>query len=397
MENLLSRSAQMVARTPLTFTRYLAEAIRWDWRLNGIRGARGTGKTTLLLQQIKTAHGPAGKAVYLSLDDMYFAENALFPLVEVLRARGITHFFLDEVHKYPNWAKEVKNLYDNFPDIFITFTGSSIIELNKLDVDLSRRALLYDLQGLSFREYLLLINAGTLPILSIGDLTENHTEVALNLSVDFHPLEHFQDYLESGYYPFFVENRDVFQQRLSQTVQLVVETDLGFIEGINIRQTRKILQLLYIIATSVPFKPNIAKLAERIGIERNTLLKYLHFLEKAAILKFLDAAGKGISLLQKPDKIYLENTNLMFALAPGNTDTGTLRETFFFNQTAQRYEVHLSAAGDFLVDSQFIFEVGGKNKKSTQIKDLPNAFLAADQIETGIGNQIPLWLFGLLY
>jgi len=397
MENLLSRSAQMVARTPLTFRRYLASEIRWDWRLNGIRGARGTGKTTLLLQQIKAVHGPAGKAVYLSLDDLYFSAYALFPLIETLRARGMTHFFFDEVHKYPNWAKEVKNLYDNFPDIFITFTGSSVIELNKLDVDLSRRALLYDLQGLSFREYLLLVNVATLPVLSLDDLIQQHTHIALDLSPGFHPLEHFQSYFEIGYYPFFVENRDIFQQRLSQTVQLVVETDLSFIEGINIRQTRKILQLLYIITTSVPFKPNIAKLAERIGIERNTLLKYLHFLEKAAILKFLDAAGKGISLLQKPNKIYLNNTNLMFALAPGHPDIGTLRETFFFNQTSQRYPVHLSPESDFLVDGQFTFEVGGKNKKATQIKGLSNAFLAADQIETGAGNQIPLWLFGLLY
>lgn len=397
MEKLLLRSAESVANTSLRFQRYLAGEIHWDWRMVGIKGARGVGKTTLMLQQLKRRHGILPVAIYLSLDDIYFTEHRFIEVAEQLQTRGVTHFYLDEVHKYPDWARELKNIYDRFPALSIAFTGSSILEINKLEVDLSRRAVMYELRGLSFREYLELIGVAILPPLTLDDLTKRHTELALDLSRQFKPLQFFGDYLRQGYYPYFIENQTAYLQRLTQTIQLAVETDLNFIEGASIRNARKILQLLYVIATSVPFKPNIAQLGDRLGIERNTLLRYLHYLEKANLLLFLNAPNKGGSLLQKPDKIYLENTNLAHALAPETPDAGNLRETFFFNQVRQKYPVAYAEYGDFRVADRYTFEVGGRNKKSAQIRHLPEAFLAVADLETGIGNQIPLWLFGFLY
>lgn len=397
MEKLLLRSAESVANTALNFQRYIAGEIHWDWRMVGIKGARGVGKTTLLLQQLKRRHGISPAAIYLSLDDIYFTEHRFIEVVEQLQTRGVTHFYLDEVHKYPDWARELKNIYDRFPALSIAFTGSSILEINKLEVDLSRRAVMYELRGLSFREYMELTGVAALPPLTLDDLTQRHTELALDLSRPFKPLQFFGDYLRQGYYPYFIENQATYLQRLTQTVQLAVETDLNFIEGASVRNARKILQLLYVIATSVPFKPNVAQLGDRLGIERNTLLRYLHYLEKANLLLFLNAQNKGVSLLQKPDKIYLENTNLAYALAPETPDAGNLRETFFFNQVRQKYPVAYAERGDFRVADRYTFEVGGRNKKSAQIRDLPEAYLAVADLETGIGNQIPLWLFGLLY
>jgi hypothetical protein len=398
MDILIDRSNQMARQVNLSFIRYIYEQIRWDWRLIGIRGARGVGKTTLMLQRMRLAH-PAGKseAIFLSLDNLYFLDNRLWDTVNSLQARGYRYFFLDEVHKYPDWAREIKNIYDAFPDLSILFTGSSIIEMNKLDVDLSRRAVVYDLPVLSFREYLMLTEEMRLPVLGLQDILAHHREIASELLLKLKPLRHLSHYWEFGCYPYFMESADLYPIRLMQTVQLVVETDLTFVENIPARQTRSVLQLLQIIAQSVPFSINVSKLAERIQIERNTLMKYLHYLEKAALVTFLRAPEKGLSAFQKPEKIYLDNTNLAFALAPGRADKGNLRETFFFNQVRALHPVHFSPAGDFLVDQQVIFEVGGKGKTFGQVKDNPQAWLALDDLETGQGHRIPLWLFGMLY
>lgn len=398
MDILIDRSNQMARQADLSFIRSLYEQIKWDWRLIGIRGARGVGKTTLILQRMRLAH-PTGKAeaIFLSLDNLYFMDNRLWDTVNILQAQGYRYFFLDEVHKYPDWAREVKNIYDTYPDLRIVFTGSSIIEMNKLDVDLSRRAVVYDLPVLSFREYLALTGEARLPVLSLQDIMAHHQGIATDILMKIKPLQHLYHYWEFGCYPYFMESTDIFHRRLMQTVQLVVETDLAFVENIPVRQTRKILQLLQIIAQSLPFSVNVSKLAERIQIERNTLIKYLHFLEKAALVAFLQAPEKGLSAFQKPEKLYLENTNLAFALAPGRVDKGNLRETFFFNQMCTIYPVHFTPSGDFLVNQQHIFEVGGKGKTFGQVKDNPHAWLAVDDLETGHGHRIPLWLFGMLY
>lgn len=398
MDTLIARSNQLVLQADRSFVRFLYDQIQWDWRLIGIRGFRGVGKTTLMLQRMQEAH-PVGKAeaIFLSLDNLYFMDNRLWDTVDALQANGYRYFFLDEVHKYPDWAREVKNIYDSFSNVKIVFTGSSIIELNKLDVDLSRRAVLYDLPVLSFREYLALSENIRLPALRLEEILANHLEIALDIVQKIKPLRHLPRYWELGCYPYFTESPELYSRRLAQTIQVVVESDLAFVEGIQVRQTRKILQLLQVLAQSVPFAINVSKVAERIQIERNTLLKYLHFLEKAALLAFLRAPERGLSAFQKPEKVYLDNPNLAYALSPERADKGNLRETFLFNQLRQIYPVHFTPAGDFLVDHRLVFEVGGKGKTFEQIKNEPRAWLALDDMETGHGNRIPLWLFGLLY
>ena len=398
MDTLIARSNQLVLQADRSFVRFLYDQIQWDWRLIGIRGFRGVGKTTMMLQRMQEAH-PVGKAeaIFLSLDNLYFMNNRLWDTVDALQAKGYRYFFLDEVHKYPDWAREVKNIYDAFTGVKIVFTGSSIIELNKLDVDLSRRAVLYDLPVLSFREYLAVSENIRLPALHLEEILANHLEIALDTVQKIKPLQHLPRYWELGCYPYFFESPELYSRRLTQTIQLVVETDLAFIEGIPVRQTRKILQLLQVVAQSVPFSINVSKVAERIQIERNTLLKYLHFLEKSALLAFLRAPEKGLSAFQKPEKVYLDNPNLAYTLSPERADKGNLRETFLFNQLRQAYPVHFIAAGDFLVRHRYVLEVGGKGKTFQQIKNEPQAWLVLDNIETGHGNRIPLWLFGLLY
>lgn len=367
--------------------------IHWEWRLIGIKGSRGVGKTTLLLQKLRQTD----KGIYLTLDDLHFTNHTLRETVEFMRAKGFVHFYLDEVHKYPGWSREIKNLYDFFPDIFIVFTGSSIIEIGKQSVDLSRRVVLYDLPGLSFREYLELCNVGRFQVISPEDIFSHHEAIANDLIAQFRPLEHFHQYLRDGYYPYFLENRDLFRVRLKQVVGLILETDLPSAESGRVYQTRKIAQLLQILAESVPFKPNIQQLAGKVQLDRSTLIRYLHHLENARMIALLFPEGKALSVLQKPEKIFLDNPNLLYAIRPGEPDTGNIRETFFFNQTHFTSEVHYTAEGDFRLDGHWTVEVGGKSKTTKQIRNIPDSFLAIDNIEAGFERRIPLWLFGFLY
>ena len=362
----------------------------------GILGARGTGKTTLFLQQLATRFNPE-EAVYITLDDIYFTDNRLIDFIEAFRNAGGKYFFIDEVHKYPTWARELKNAYDYYPELFIFFTGSSAIEILRQDVDLSRRAVVYELPGLSFREYLLMRHDLVWEPLTLQDIVQDHTSLALDVTSSFRPLKYFKDYLKTGYYPFFLENEKYYHERLERTIRLVIDTDLNFIEGYDPKNAQKIYQLLYILATNTPFKPNVTKLSEKIGISRATLVQYLHFLEKTRLINSLVSVGKSISTLQKPDKIYLNNTNLAHALAPEQIDVGSQRETFFLGQIKVNHPVSLPAHGDFYVDDQFTFEVGGKGKNRRQIAEVADSYVVADDLEVGYQNKIPLWLFGFLY
>jgi len=332
MEKLLAKSNILIQNQELTFIRSLSDKIDWKDRLIGILGARGTGKTTLLVQHIKQQFGMGSQAAYLSLDDIYFTSNRLIDFAERFRQQGGKALFLDEVHKYPDWAKEVKNIYDFYKDLSIVFTGSSVMDLIRQNADLSRRAVQYELTGLSYREFLKFSGIANLPFFSLSDLFSRHEQIATDLVAGFKPLQHFNDYLIFGYYPFFAENRRTYPIRLEQVIRLIIETDLQFVEGFDPHNSRKIYQLLYILATNVPFKPNISKLSEKIGIHRNTLTQYLHYLDKARLINSLTATGKSISTLQKPDKIFLENTNLHYTLSPDKVDKGALRESFFLNQ-----------------------------------------------------------------
>lgn len=397
MENLKIKSNQLLAAVSTKFVRYLSEQIEWKWRLNGILGARGTGKSTLLLQQLKQKHGTANEAIYISLDDLYFVGNSLLDFVQQFRNKGGRYLYIDEVHKYKNWALELKNIYDTYPDLFIVFTGSSIIDILKQNVDLSRRAVIYYLYGFSFREYLSFIETENIKAFSIDDIICKHTELAAEISEKLNPLKYFDDYLISGHYPYFIESKNLYFRRLEQTMNQVLESDLNFIEGYDTKNTPKIKQLLYILSMNVPFKPNIVKLSEKTGIHRNTLVTYIHYLEKAQIINAVYPSGAGASTLQKPKKIYLNNTNLSYMLAESIPNKGNLRETFFMNQLKTGHNVKIPKSGDFEIDGKYIFEIGGKNKTFEQIKNEQNAFIVSDDILTGTYNKIPLWLFGFLY
>ena len=363
----------------------------------GIRGFRGIGKTTMLLQYCKEHYGMADEALYLSLDNIYFSANKLLDFVDDFVAVGGKHLFLDEVHKYPDWAMELKNIYDKHPDIKITFTASSLLNIINSQADLSRRALVFDMQGLSFREYLNFVLNSSFDTIDLDTLLQNHIDIGFEICNKIKPLKYFKDYLTTGYYPFFKEDLLFYHKRIGAIINMIIDVEFPLLKNVAVSKLNKIKQLLFIIAQSTPFKPNISKLARKIGITRNTLLEYINYLAETNIINRLYMEAQGISLLQKPDKLYLDNTNLAYALTFDKTDMGNIRETFFLNQLKQGHTITYPKKGDFLVDNKFLFEVGGKNKSTKQILNIDKAFIAADNMEIGYKNKIPLWLFGFLY
>jgi predicted AAA+ superfamily ATPase len=372
--------------------------IQWDARLIGIKGARGAGKTTLLLQYIKLhLSTELDKTLYVSLDSLYFSENSLVAMTDKFVKHGGRYLFLDEVHKYPNWSQELKNIYDTHPELKVVFTGSSLLEILNARADLSRRAVVYTLQGLSFREYLMLQTDIKFPIYNLEEILENHTNITTEIVNQIRPLAYFETYLKTGFYPYFLEQIDLYHTRLKEVINMMLEIELPLLRKVDVSYVSKIKQLLYLISQSVPFVPNVSKLANKMGIQRTTLLAYLHYLDEIELTKNLYKEAKGISQLQKPQKIYLDNTNIMFALGEETTNKGNIRETFFANQLGYRHNVTYSKDSDFYIDGKYTFEVGGKNKNWDQIKHLNHAYIASDEIEYGFQNKIPLWLFGFLY
>lgn len=399
MDILFDKFRKKLAFTSLDFTRSLMDEMAWDARLLGIRGARGTGKTTMLLQYLKRYPKGDDEALYVSMDDLWFADNRLVDLADGFVKKGGRYLFLDEVHKYTTWAQEVKNIYDDHPELNVVFTGSSLLEILNARADLSRRAVVYTMQGLSFREYLNLMHGTTLPKYPLNDILHNHVQIAEEVLQVTKPLQHFDHYLRKGYYPFVKEIEGLYFARLEEVLNMVIEIELPLLRGVDITYTPKLKQLLMVIAESAPFVPNMTKLSERIGINRNTLISYLHFMQEAGLLNNLYKAAKGIGRMQKPDKIFLENTNLAYAVKPGHPNLGNMRETFFLNQLSYRHQVVFPDKGDFLIDGALLFEIGGKNKSGSQVLHWPQGkwFVAMDGIETGHHNRIPLWLFGFLY
>lgn len=389
---LQQQSDLLKANVSMTHQRFLMDEIIWDWRCIGIRGARGVGKTTLLLQRIKLLD-PHIKSVYLSLDDIHFGTFTLKDTLETFRLHGYTCFFLDEVHKYPNWSQEIKNIYDLYPQIFIIFTGSNVMELHKQAVDLSRRAVMYDLPGLSFREYLQLSNIADIPVVALEDLLKNHQEIASSVISKIRPIQHLYDYWKDGYFPFFLENRPLASIRIKQVIQLVLQLDITGASS----QSQKIARLLQFIASSSPFKPNISNIGRTLSLDRDTVLRYLEQLNMAQLIIALLGENETLSALQRPEKIYLQNNNFSFALAADKPELGNLRETFFLNQVSVKNNITYPAQADFLVNDRYLFEIGGPGKNQKQIAGVSDAYLALDDIETGMENRIPLWMFGLLY
>lgn len=397
MDLFIEIHRQRLKWTDTTFVRSLVNRIDWNARLIGIKGSRGVGKTTLMLQYIKQNYGNGTDVLYVSLDNIWFANHKMSDLVDDFVKRGGKYLFLDEVHKYPSWAQEIKNVYDNYPQLSIVFTGSSLLEILNARADLSRRADIYHLPGLSFREYMEMFHGIRLPACSFPDILERHSGISDEVLSLFRPLQYFDDYLREGYYPFYVENPKRFPIRLEETVNMILEIELPLLRHVDYAYVHRIKQLLQIVSQSTPFIPNVSKLAERIGISRATLTTYLKYLEETELLISLYKDSRGISVLQKPEKIYLGNTNLMYALNTENVNKGNLRETFFANQVQYGHVLQHSDTSDFLVDGKFTFEIGGKQKSRKQIEGLEHAFVVSDDIEYGSGKRIPLWMFGLLY
>lgn len=397
MDSLFQTYSRLLNKVDSKRKRYLYPHINWSNRLIGITGSRGAGKTTMLLQHIRENFPDTSKALYVSLDNIWFTQQSLLDLASHFHAYGGTHLFLDEVHRYPNWSVEIKNLYDSYPDLHLIFTGSSVLEIYKSNADLSRRAITYHLHGLSFREFLLFEDKLELPPFSLRDILEKHQTIAGNITSKLKILPEFEKFLEYGYYPFYKEDVKSYPMRLLQIVNTILENDLPAVEKVEYPSIQKIKKMLMILSSLVPFSPNITKLSGEIEANRASTMKYLGYLEKAGLIRSYLSDQKGMSLMNKPNKIYLDNTNLLYALAVSNVNVGNIRETFFASQMSVDHHLNTSSQGDFLVDGDFLFEIGGAGKSFDQIRNIKNAFVAVDGMETGYGNKIPLWLFGMLY
>jgi hypothetical protein len=397
MNTLREISDLKVRNTSTHFERFIFHKIDWNNRLTGISGARGAGKTTLLLQYLKTTHGFNTEAIYLELDHIYFAENSLYDFALQFEKEGGKLLLLNEVHKYKNWSHDLKIIYDNLPGLRVVFTSSSALEVYKGSHDLSRRLVLYQLPGLSLREFVLLKYNYQLPLVSLNDIISEAREITTKIPPEVKPVKYFKEYIQSGYYPYFIENESLYHEKLLNVLNVVLESDLPIIFNIDFNSVVNLKKLIAILSRLVPYKPNIKRLSEQIGVTRETLLRYLFYLEKAQIINWLGKDSHGINFLNKPEKLYLQNTNLAFALSRDLINEGNIRETFFLTQVKVENTVTYPSKGDFRVNNKFIFEVGGRGKSQHQIKDLSNAFVVKDNIETASGNIIPLWLFGLLY
>jgi len=397
MEALRQKFYEKYAITQIKTIRNFINTIDWSNRFIGIKGSRGVGKTTLLLQYIKQNYKPDNSVLYVSLDNFYFTEKKLYELADVFYKKGGKLLAIDEVHRYPQWATELKNIYDDMPDLKVVFTGSSLLYLHKAKADLSRRAVMYKMPGLSFREFLSFETKKDFAIYSLDDIIHNHIEIVMNVMKDIKPLAFFDSYLNYGYYPFYLENKKSFHQKLNETILTVLEVDIPQFELIQTSGITYLKKLLKIISRSVPFKPNMNALSGRTGISLNTMKIYIKYLKDAKLLSLLYFADTGINSLNKPEKIFLENTNLIYNLADDIPNVGNIRETFFFNQTDKFHNVRASKQADFIINDQYTFEIGGKNKKQKQIRGIKNSYLVKDNIEFGSDNIIPLWLFGFLY
>jgi predicted AAA+ superfamily ATPase len=389
MRTLYQKFETLLQRTTTDFKRYLYNGVAWESRMIGIIGARGVGKTTMILQHIKE-NLDSKKALYVSADDMYFGENRLFDLADDFYKNAGEYLFIDEIHKYNDWSRELKNIYDSFPSLKVVFTGSSVLDILKGSADLSRRAIIYILLGLSFREYLKLYHNYETKVYTLEQILSNEVKLE-NIQ---HPLPLFNDYLKRGYYPFGIENE--LNLRLGQIIVQTLESDIPQYANLNVGTSRKLKRLLSIIAENVPFKPNFSKIAALIGVSRNSLDDYFSYMEKAGLIAQLRDEAGGIRGLGKLDKVYLDNSNIIFNLVGEKLNIGNLRETFFFNQMSVKNDVISSKNADFKIE-EYTIEVGGKNKQQKQIEKNSKSFVVKDEIEYGYLNVIPLWAFGMNY
>ena len=389
MEQLFEYFKRKLHDTPTDLIRYKYEEIEWGGHAFGLVGPRGVGKSTMLLQHIKTQL-EVKDTLYVSADHLYFTSHTLVELADRFYKMGGKHLFIDEIHKYDGWSTEVKQIFDSYSDLQLVISGSSILEITKGMADLSRRVPIYEMQGLSFREYLHLFHGIKMDVVKMEKLLQHEYDIP---GVE-HPLPLFHDYLRRGYYPFGSDA--AYDIELMQVVVQTMESDIPLYLNTNVSVGRKLKQLLMVVAESVPFKPVMQKLADVTGINRNYIQDYLMYMERAGMIAQLRDAVGGIRGLDKIKKVYLDNTNLIYVLAPKRADIGNIRETFFMNQMRVIGDVMCSPVSDFLVDDM-TFEIGGRKKGQKQISEVSNGYVVKDDIETGYANVLPLWAFGLLY
>lgn len=399
MDALLNRYKRLLSVTSTAHIRSLMNTIHWNHRLIAIRGARGVGKTTLMLQYLKLHYADNTRAaLYASLDGVYFTQHTLTELVEQFYLRGGKHLFLDEVHKYPGWSREIKNVYDEYPDLKIVFTGSSLLRILNAEADLSRRCISYDMQGLSYREYLQFYHQIEVRPYSLDEILSDPDKICMDVNAKCRPLAYFDEYLQYGYYPFYMEGGKDYYTRLENVVNMILEIELPQQCGVDISNIRKLKSLLTILSSEVPLMVDITKLSSMAEMSRTTLLTYLQYLNRAKLISLLYSDLNSLKKLQKPDKIYMENTNLLYALSLKEVNKGTLREVFMVNQLSNEHRIeYCTRSADYTIDGKYTIEVGGKSKDGKQIAQVENAFIAADNIEYAAGNKIPLWTFGFLY
>lgn len=398
MESLFAKHRLLIGRVKMDIVRQCIADIPWQRPLVGIRGSRGVGKTTLMRQYIRSQYGvQPGEALYCVMDSMYFTTHSLLELGETFQAVGGKHLFLDEVHNYPNWSKEIKELNDLYPHLKITFTGSSLIQILNADADLSRRVLSYNMQGLSFREYMRFYHNVDIPVYRLPEILDDPDRVCTKVNEVCRPLQFFGQYLRDGFYPFFDGNEVEYYSRLENVVSFIIDQELVKFCNIDVAYTRKIKAMLLFIASNVPYEVNIAKLSSYLELNKATVLNYLSALHRAELIRLLYSNNSSVTKMQRPDKIYMHNTNMLYALS-NDPNVGTVRECFAVNQLSSSHTVEYGKdQGDFLVDGKWKFEVGGHDKSFAQIADIPNSYILADNLEYPVGKKLPLWLIGLIY
>lgn len=398
MEALFKKHKMLISQINTGIVRDMMHSVNWEKQLVAIRGSRGVGKTTLIRQYIKQKFGiSAGEALYCVMDSMYFANHTLLELAEQFHLMGGTHLFLDEVHRYPTWSREIKEIIDLYPNMKITFTGSSLIQILNADADLSRRVLSYTMEGLSFREYLQFYKGIHIPVYSLEDILTNYDDICAETNKLCHPQPLFEEYLRVGYFPFYDGDEEEYYSRIENVIDFIVGQELPQFCGVDPANTRKVKALIQFLADSVPYELNIAKLSARLELNKNTVLSYINSLGRAEMLMLLYSDSKTITRLQKPDKIYLHDPNMFYALGLGEK-IGTIRECFLINQLSVNHTVEYGKEqGDFIIDGNITIEVGGPDKTFVQVADIPNSYIFADRIELPVGKKLPLWMAGLVY
>lgn len=398
METLFKKHQILISQVGMDIIRETINSISWEKQLVAIRGSRGVGKTTLMRQYIRRKYGvKPGEALYCVLDSLYFMNHSLLQLAENFHLMGGKHLFLDEVHKYPNWSREIKEIIDLYPDMKITFTGSSLLQILNADADLSRRVLTYDMEGLSFREFLHFYKGIQLPVCSLKEILSDADDICMEVNKLCRPQQMFEQYLRVGYYPFYDGSEEEYYSRIENVVSFIIDQEMTQFCGVDVANTRKVKALLVFLAENVPYEVNIAKLSAYLELNKQTVLSYLNGMRRAELLHLLYSDNKSVTRLQKPDKIYLHNPNMFFALGQRN-QIGTIRECFAVNQLAVNHAVEYGKdQGDFYIDGRITIEVGGQDKTFDQIAGIPDSYILADMMEYPVGKKLPLWLVGMTY